>query len=36
MNQRFSDMQAEINDVRTEIRQMDQNHIEHLNQHHST
>ena len=35
MNQRFSDMNAEIADVCTEMRQLNQNHIEHLNRHHS-
>ena len=38
MNQRLSDinadMNAEIVDVRAEIRQFNQNHIEHLNRHH--
>ena len=47
VNQRLSDMNEEIRDVRTEvnqrlsdmnasIQQMNQNHIEHLNRHHSS
>ena len=35
MNQRFSDMQVEIRDVRLELSKLNQNHIDHLNQHHS-
>ena len=33
MNQRLSDMQAEIGDVRSEMRLLNQNHIEHLTHH---
>ena len=33
MNQRLSDMQAEIGDVRSEMRVLNQNHIEHLTHH---
>ena len=29
-----TDMQAEICDVRSEMRQLNQNHIDHLNRHH--
>ena len=35
MNQRLSDMQVEIRDVRLELSKLNQNHIDHLNQHHS-
>ena len=35
MNQRLSDMQVEIRDVRLELGKLNQNHIDHLNQHHS-
>ena len=35
MNQRLSDMNAEIAEVRTEMRQLNQNHIDHLTHHHS-
>ena len=46
MNQRLSDMQADTNhrftkmnqrlsDIEAVLRQLNQNHIEHLNQHHS-
>ena len=34
VNQRLSDMQAKIRDVRGEMRKLNQNHIEHLNRHH--
>ena len=34
MNQRLSDMQTEISGVRSEMRQLNQNHIDHLNRHH--
>ncbi len=35
MNQRLSDMQVEIRDVRLELSKLNQNHIDHLNRHHS-
>ena len=35
-NQRLSDMQDEISGVRSEMRQLNQNHIDHLNRHHVT
>ncbi len=34
VNQQLTDMQAEIRDVRGEMRQLNQNHIDHLNRHH--
>jgi len=33
-NHRFTDMQAEISGLRSEMRQLNQNHIDHLNRHH--
>ena len=33
MNQRLSDVQSEIRDVRTELSKLNQNHIEHLTHH---
>ena len=33
VNQRLTDMQAEIRDVRSEMRQLNQNRIDHLSHH---
>lgn len=33
MNQRLSDVQSEIRDVRTELSKLNQNHIDHLTHH---
>jgi predicted nucleic acid-binding Zn-ribbon protein len=35
VNQRLTDMQAEIRDVRSEMCQLNQNHINHLSHHES-
>ena len=34
MNQQMSDVRGEIRDVRLELSKLNQNHIDHLNQHH--
>ena len=34
MNQHLSDVRGEIRDVRIELSKLNQNHIDHLNQHH--
>ena len=34
-NQRFTEMNQRLSDVEAILRQLNQNHIEHLNQHHS-
>ena len=35
MNQQLSDIRGEIRDVRMEMSKLNQNHIDHLNQHHN-
>ena len=35
VNQQLTNMQAEIRDVRNEMRQLNQNHIDHLSHHES-
>ena len=34
MNHRFTEMNQRLSDMQTEIRQLNQNHIDHLNRHH--
>ena len=34
MNHRFTEMNQRLSDMQVDIRQLNQNHIDHLNRHH--